>query len=87
MGRIAAGWHLAKLSLRVVWSDGSLSALVVLGGIASGAVALAFLVPAAVAYEIEEKFLAAVFTAIGVYAAGARPFTAADVELAVARKG
>jgi len=32
VGRIAAGWHLAKLSLRVVWSDGSLSALVVLGG-------------------------------------------------------
>ena len=40
MGRIAAGWGLAKLSLRVVWSDGSLTALVVLGGIASGAVAL-----------------------------------------------
>ena len=69
MGRIAAGWHLAKLSLRVVWSDGSLSALVVLGGIASGAVALAFLVPAAVAYGIEEKVLAAVLTAIGVYLA------------------
>jgi len=69
VGRIAAGWHLAKLSLRVVWSDGSLSALVVLGGIASGAVALAFLVPAAVAYEIEEKVLAVVFTAIGVYLA------------------
>jgi hypothetical protein len=65
VGRIAAGWHLAKLSLRVVWSDGSLSALVVLGGIASGAVALAFLVPAAVAYGIEEKVLAAVLTAIG----------------------
>jgi hypothetical protein len=69
VGRIAAGWHLAKLSLRVVWSDGSLSALVVLGGIASGAVALAFLVPAAVAYGIEEKVLAAVLTAIGVYLA------------------
>jgi len=69
VGRIAAGWHLAKLSLRVVWSDGSLSALVVLGGIASGAVALAFLVPAAVAYEIEEKVLAVVLTAIGVYLA------------------
>ena len=69
MGRIAAGWHLAKLSLRVVRSDGSLSALVVLGGIASGAVALAFLVPAAVAYGIEEKVLAAVLTAIGVYLA------------------
>ncbi|HET8812937.1 MAG TPA: DUF6159 family protein [Gaiella sp.] len=66
---MGAGWHLAKLSLRVVWSDGSLSALVVLGGIASGAVALAFLVPAAIAYEIEEKALAAVFTAIGVYLA------------------
>ena len=66
---MAAGWHLAKLSLRVVWSDTSLSTLVVLGGIASGAVALAFLVPAAIAYEIEEKALAAVFTAIGVYLA------------------
>jgi len=66
---MGAGWHLAKLSLRVVWSDGSLSALVVLGGIASGAVALAFLVPAAIAYEIEEKALTAVLTAIGVYLA------------------
>jgi hypothetical protein len=66
---MAAGWHLAKLSLRVVWSDGSLSALVLLGGLASGAVALAFLVPAAVAYEIEEKALAVVLTAVGVYLA------------------
>ena len=49
---MAAGWRLAKVSLRVVWSDGSLSALVVLGGVAAGAVALAFLVPAAIAYEI-----------------------------------
>jgi hypothetical protein len=66
---MAAGWRLAKVSLRVVWSDGSLSALVVLGGVAAGAVALAFLVPAAIAYEIEEKVLAAVLTAIGVYLA------------------
>ena len=60
MGRIAAGWRLAKLSLRVVASDGSLSVLVVLGGIASGAVALAFLAPAAVAYSIDERWLAAI---------------------------
>jgi hypothetical protein len=37
VGRIAAGWHLAKLSLRVVARDGSLATLVVLGGVASGA--------------------------------------------------
>lgn len=67
MGRIAAGWHLAKLSLRVVWSDGSLSVLVVLGGIASGGVALAFCAPAAVAYAIEETWLAVVIGALGVY--------------------
>ena len=67
MGRIAAGWGLAKLSLRVVWSDGSLSALVVLGGIASGAVALAFLAPAAVAYSIDERWLAAIIGGLGVY--------------------
>jgi hypothetical protein len=60
VGRIAAGWGLAKLSLRVVWSDGSLTALVVLGGLASGAVALAFLAPAAVAYSIDERWLAAI---------------------------
>ena len=69
MGRIAAGWHLAKLSLRVVRSDGALTALVILGGIASGAVALGFLVPAAVAYGIEEKWLAGVIAVIGVYLA------------------
>lgn len=69
MGRIAAGWRLAKLSLRVVWSDGSLSVLVVLGGIASGAVAIAFLVPAFVAYEIEEEVLAGILAAVGVYLA------------------
>jgi hypothetical protein len=69
VGRIAAGWGLAKLSLKVVRSDGSLSALVVLGGIASGAVALSFLIPAAVAYEIEEKWLAGVLAVVGVYLA------------------
>jgi len=35
VGRIAAGWGLAKLSLRVVWSDGSLTALVVIQVFAS----------------------------------------------------
>ena len=67
MGRIAAGWGLAKLSLRVVWSDGSLSVLVVLGGIASGAVALAFLAPVAVANSIDEKWPAAIIGGLGVY--------------------
>jgi hypothetical protein len=67
VGRIAAGWGLAKLSLRVVASDGSLSVLVVLGGIASGAVALAFLAPAAVAYSIDERWLAAIIGGLGVY--------------------
>jgi hypothetical protein len=69
VGRIEAGWHLAKLSLRVVQRDGSLSVLVVLGGIASGAVALAFFAPAAVAYSIEETWLAAVIGFVGVYLA------------------
>jgi hypothetical protein len=58
VGRIARGWYLAKVSLRVVRSDGTLGVLVVLGGIASGATALGFLVPAAVAYSIEETWLA-----------------------------
>lgn len=40
-----------------------------LGGIASGAVALAFLAPAAVAYSIEETWLAVVIGAVGVYLA------------------
>jgi len=69
VGRIGRGWHLAGVSLRVVRSDGSLSALVVLGGIASGATALAFLAPAAVAYSIEEKWLAAVLAVVGAYLA------------------
>jgi hypothetical protein len=69
VSRIAAGWRLAKLSLRVVASDGSLSVLVVLGGIASGAVALAFLVPALIAHEIEEDVLAVIIAAVGVYLA------------------
>jgi hypothetical protein len=67
MGRIAAGWGLAKTSLRVVRSDGSLTALVVLGGIASGAVALSFLVPAAVAHEIDENVVAGILAVVGVY--------------------
>jgi hypothetical protein len=66
---MTAGWHLAKRSLRVVWSDGSLSAIVILGGIASGATALGFLVPAALAYDIEEKWLAGIFAVVGVYLA------------------
>jgi hypothetical protein len=41
----------------------------VLGGIASGAVALAFLIPAALAYDIEENWLAAIFAVVGVYLA------------------
>lgn len=69
MGRIAAGWHLAKVSLGVVRCDASLSVLVVLGGIASGAVAISFLIPAALAYDIEENWLAAVFAVVGVYLA------------------
>ena len=69
MGRIGAGWHLATLSLRVVRSDGSLSVLVVLGGIASAAVGIAFLVPAAVAYSIDETWLAAIIAVVGVYLA------------------
>ena len=69
MGRIARGWYLAKASLGVVRSDGTLTVLVVLGGIASGATALGFLVPAAVAYSIEETWLAAVMAVVGVYLA------------------
>jgi hypothetical protein len=69
VGRVSAGWHLAKLSLRVVRSDASLSVIVVLGGIASGSVALAFLVPAAVAYSIDQTWLAVVVGAVGIYLA------------------
>jgi hypothetical protein len=69
VSRIGAGWRLAKLSLRVVWSDGSLSVLVVLGGIASGAVALSFLIPAMVAHRIEENVLAGILAVVGVYLA------------------
>jgi hypothetical protein len=67
--RTAAGWDLAKRSLGVVWSDASLSVLVVLGGIASGATALGFLLPASVAYGIDEKWLAGVIAVVGVYLA------------------
>ena len=126
---MGAGWHLAKLSLRVVWSDGSLSALVVLGGIASGAVALAaprrsassFAVfgtvpavlllffglasgstPVAVVCVVVGILGAVVAGVLGSaarsvfsvalyrYASGAGPtgpFTAADLESAVARRG
>ena len=69
VGRIARGWYLATVSLRVVRSDGTLSVLVVLGGIASGATALGFLVPAAVAYSIEETWLAGIVAVVGVYLA------------------
>jgi Family of unknown function (DUF6159) len=69
VGRIAAGWGLAKLSLGVVRSDGSLTTLVVLGGIASGAVALAFLLPAFVAYETDETVVAVIVAVVGVYLA------------------
>ena len=66
---MAAGWHLAKLSLRVVRSDASLSVLVVLGGVAASAVALAFLIPALLAHRIEENVLAVIVAAVGVYLA------------------
>jgi len=69
VGRVARGWYLAAVSLRVVRSDASLTAIVVLGGIASGATAIGFLVPAAVAYSIEETWLAGIIAAVGVYLA------------------
>ena len=69
MGRVARGWYLATVSLRVVRSDASLTAIVVLGGIASGATAIGFLAPAAVAYSIEETWLAGIIAAVGVYLA------------------
>jgi len=69
VGRVARGWYLATVSLRVVRSDASLTAIVVLGGIASGATAIGFLVPAAVAYSIEETWLAGIIAAVGVYLA------------------
>ena len=47
--------------------DGSLVTLVVLGGIASGAVGLSFLVPAAIAHGIDENALAVVLAVVGVY--------------------
>lgn len=83
MGRVAAGWHLAKLSLRVVARDGSLATLVVRGGLPSGAVGLSFLVPAAIAHGIDENALAVVLvylaTLTGTYFAVALAAAAADV--------
>lgn len=69
MGRIATGWALAKRSLAVVRSDGSLSVLVILGGVSSAAIAIAFLVPAAMAYDLGENWLAYGIMAVGVYCA------------------
>jgi hypothetical protein len=69
MGRLTRGWGLAKQSLTVVLADASLGGLVVLGAAASGAVALALFVPAAVLYEDEQTVGAVLLGVVGAYLA------------------
>ena len=71
MGRIRTGWALAKRSLRVVLSDGSLTALALLGALAAGFVALALGIPAVVLEEDDQRALAIVLGVAGVYLATA----------------
>jgi len=86
MGRIARGWNLAKQSLSVVLTDGSLAALVVLGAIASVLIAAALFIPAAVSWPGDRVLggilvVAGVYstTAMGVFFAVALATAAADV--------
>ena len=69
MGRIRKGWELAKQSLTVVRQDGSLSAIVILGALATAFVALALFVPAAFFQSDNNNVVAAIFAAVGAYVA------------------
>ncbi len=69
MGRLTRGWGLAKQSLAVVLADASLGALVVLGAIVSGAVALALLVPAVILYDDGQTAPAVILGVVGAYLA------------------
>ncbi|MGL6279286.1 MAG: hypothetical protein ACRC50_06985, partial [Gaiella sp.] len=69
MERLSRGWALAKQSLSVVAQDGSLSVLVVLGAIASTALALGFVLPAVVLYEDGQTAAAVVLGVVGAYLA------------------
>lgn len=69
MGRLTRGWGLAKQSLTVVLADASLGALVVLGAVVSGAVALALLVPAAILYDDGQTAPAVILGLVGAYLA------------------
>jgi Family of unknown function (DUF6159) len=66
MGRIARGWSLAKQSLAVVRTDGSLAALVVLGAIASILIAAALFIPAAISWP-NDRVLGGILIVGGVY--------------------
>jgi hypothetical protein len=67
--RLGRGWHLAKIAIGVVRSDGSLLAISILGGLAATLAALAFGIPAVVLFDRENDVLAAVLAVLGGYAA------------------
>jgi hypothetical protein len=67
--RLARGWHLAKIALGVVRSDGSPLAISILGGLAAMLAALAFGIPAIVLFDRENDVLAAILAVLGGYAA------------------
>jgi uncharacterized protein DUF6159 len=69
--RLTIGWTLAKRSLGVVRSDGSLAALVILGAVTAGLVALALGIPAIAFEEDGNTALAVVLGAVAIYLATA----------------
>lgn len=84
MGRIGRGWSLAKQSLTVVRQDGSLSALVVLGGLTSILIAAALFVPAAIAYSANSSSNGNEIAAAALLVVGTYLTTAAGVFFGVA---
>jgi hypothetical protein len=66
MGSVARGWGLARQSLSVVLTDGSLAALVVLGAIASVMIASALFAPAAISWP-SDRVLGGILIVAGVY--------------------
>lgn len=68
MGRIRAGWALARTSWTVLRSDRSLAAFPVLAGIATILLAAAFGLPAVLLYDDDMTIPAIILAAVGIYA-------------------